>query len=194
MTQSITRPQIDLVFDDVLSDDDCQKLIDIGNEFGFTPGTLSIQEEKLDADDLYVDTSIRNCLQAPIDTPPDFFLKDKLFTVLKQARNMYQFDVRGITDLQLIKYDVGSYFKRHIDIGMYESGAQRKITFIIQLSDPNDYTGGDLVLHTNPEATVMPRDKGSVIVFPAFFLHEVTPLLTGQRYSLTGWCYGPPFK
>ena len=32
---------------------------------------------------------------------------------------------------------------------------------------------------------------GSTIAFPSFFLHEVTPVTKGSRYSIVTWVSGP---
>ena len=36
-------------------------------------------------------------------------------------------------------------------------------------------------------------EEGSIIVFPAFMEHRVTPVTRGTRYSLVTWFVGPPF-
>jgi PKHD-type hydroxylase len=38
------------------------------------------------------------------------------------------------------------------------------------------------------------REKGSVIVFPSFIWHRVTPVTAGTRYSLVNWNLGFPFR
>lgn len=41
---------------------------------------------------------------------------------------------------------------------------------------------------------VAPRDKGTVIIFPSYILHRVTPVTKGVRKSLAVWISGPRFK
>ena len=38
------------------------------------------------------------------------------------------------------------------------------------------------------------RPRGSIIVFPSFVWHRVTPVTKGTRYSLVVWSLGYPFK
>ena len=38
------------------------------------------------------------------------------------------------------------------------------------------------------------RPQGSVIVFPSFVWHRVTPVTKGTRYSLVLWTCGQPFR
>jgi PKHD-type hydroxylase len=66
----------------------------------------------------------------------------------------------------------------------------RKLSFTIQLSDPSEYDGGELVLYT-PKEYVARKDIGSIIVFDSSVLHEVKPVTRGTRISLVGWVSGP---
>ena len=55
---------------------------------------------------------------------------------------------------------------------------QRKLSFSVQLSDSDDYEGGDLIFDLPPELcppkeTV--RKQGTIIIFPSFVRHMVTP-------------------
>jgi PKHD-type hydroxylase len=102
--------------------------------------------------------------------------------------------LHGIHDIQVIRYNVDSFYDKHLDIKINESNQQRKLTFVIQLSDSNDYTGGDLILHADNQGRAVSRNKGSIAVFPSFTLHEVSRLTSGIRYSMIGWCFGPEFK
>ena len=38
------------------------------------------------------------------------------------------------------------------------------------------------------------REQGSIIVFPSFVYHQVTPVTRGMRHSLVGWIAGPTFR
>jgi PKHD-type hydroxylase len=110
---------------------------------------------------------------------------------------LFQFDLSKIETLQFTKYSANDngFYCKHIDIitGNIDSH-HRKLSFSIQLSDPSDYEGGDLLFHTceSPEKT--PKDLGTMIMFPSYTLHEVTPVTKGTRYSLVGWVHGNRFK
>ena len=39
-----------------------------------------------------------------------------------------------------------------------------------------------------------PRTRGAVIAFPSFFLHRVTPIISGTRKALVVWATGPEFR
>jgi PKHD-type hydroxylase len=106
-------------------------------------------------------------------------------------------------NMQFTKYNPGQYYGWHCDQNLrpYEEeekkGKIRKLSSIISLSDPNDYDGGDLQfdygLDSISTCNKLKR-RGSIIVFPSFVYHQVTPVTEGIRYSLVSWHLGMPFK
>ena len=83
----------------------------------------------------------------------------------------------------------------------YYWGKIRKISMTINLTEPDDYKGGDLKFDFGPHAgrgrfktCKEIRPRGSVIVFPSFLHHQVTPVTEGTRYSLVLWSLGKPFR
>jgi PKHD-type hydroxylase len=82
------------------------------------------------------------------------------------------------------------------------NGKIRKISLIASLSDSNDYEGGDLQIdlsnidNRKPNIVTIKelRQKGSVVIFPSFMWHRVTPITKGTRFSLVMWNIGNPFK
>jgi PKHD-type hydroxylase len=80
-------------------------------------------------------------------------------------------------------------------------GKVRKLSLTINLNNSSEYTGGNLKFdfgpHTDGERFVEcteNRDQGSMIIFPSYTYHCVTPVTSGTRYSLVLWCLGKPFK
>jgi len=80
-------------------------------------------------------------------------------------------------------------------------GKVRKISMTLNLNKPGEYTGGDLKfdfgLHTEEKNRFHIceeiRPQGSLVVFPSFLKHCVTPLTKGTRYSLVLWTLGEPW-
>lgn len=81
-------------------------------------------------------------------------------------------------------------FRAHRDVG--EFAPTRKLSCVVQLTDPSDYTGGDLVFASEGVAAV--RDRGHLIVFPSFLHHQVTPVIAGVRHVIVGWVHGSSFR
>ena len=94
--------------------------------------------------------------------------------------------------MQISRYSEGKFYKKHRDYtNTRESNAfTRKLSITVQLSDENDYEGGDLIFYNSSDNNKAPRGKGSVIVFDSRLYHEVTPVTKGVRYSLVKWYHG----
>ena len=111
---------------------------------------------------------------------------------------------------QFTEYKKGQYYDCHCDC--YEMpydnpenqnvhGKQRKLSMTLSLTDPDEYVGGDLEFDfrntdegSQPRVCQEVRKKGSVIVFPSFVWHRVTPITKGTRHSLVCWNIGYPFR
>ena len=77
----------------------------------------------------------------------------------------------------------------------------RKISMTVNLTNPGEYSGGEFEIDRGPHFaderyyTVSEiRPRGSIIVFPAFVYHQVTPITWGERKSLVMWTMGPKWR
>ena len=116
---------------------------------------------------------------------------------IKDANSkVYKFNLSSMIDsLQYTEYHASEegHYDWHIDLGNGPSST-RKLSIVIQLSDPSEYEGGDLVIKYSKDDTVIPKGKGNIVVFPSFLLHRVTPVTKGIRKTLVGWIHGPAFQ
>jgi PKHD-type hydroxylase len=183
-----------MTLDNVLTNEQCDELIQIAHTQGFKHAALGNDEEIGLKQSGYIDEDIRKAQIALIPYKQLSWLQESVTEALRYCNQQFRFDLDGFMDLQVIKYEVDSFFLAHLDILTINSDMQRKVTFVIQLSNPDDYVGGDLCVWTKKEEDRMSRKKGSLHAFPSYLLHEVTPTLSGTRYSLIGWCFGPEFK
>lgn len=120
----------------------------------------------------------------------------RLSTIVMQLNNQFfNFDIDRIEAVQFTEYDSSykGFYKSHVDTA-YETSTFRKLSFSIQLTDENEYEGGNLIFHTSHNPQTAPKTKGSLSIFPSFLLHEVTPVTNGTRYALVGWVLGDRFK
>lgn len=82
----------------------------------------------------------------------------------------------------------------HVDFGSNPESPSRKLSLVMQLSDPVDYEGGVLELRPNSnEVSKMRKQRGLIVCFPSWTLHQVTPVTQGNRQSLVAWITGPSF-
>ena len=110
----------------------------------------------------------------------------------------FRFDLRGFGEqIQLTNYDGAEQgmYGWHVDMGPNASSPCRKLSLVLQLSDPVEYEGGVLELQPHSKDVIkMRKQRGLVVVFPSWTLHQVTPVTQGNRQSLVAWITGPAFK
>ena len=112
-------------------------------------------------------------------------------------REAFGFDLTEFAEsAQVARYGAEreGHFDWHSDIGSGALAAKRKLTIVVQLSEPAAYAGGTLELRPDSNVREVPRDRGTAVVFPSFVLHRVTPVTSGTRWSLTLWSHGPAFR
>lgn len=123
------------------------------------------------------------------------WLYDKIGDMVKKANKIWGFDLTGFgEDLQFGEYNSEDrgYYDWHLDLG--PESIWRKISLSIQLTDPETYEGGDLQFHKSQKYVTAPKEKGTVILFPSYLCHRVTPVTKGVRHSLVTWITGPPYR
>lgn len=104
--------------------------------------------------------------------------------------------------IQFTVYKKNQYYDWHCDM-FANSPTNRKLSLSVQLDDPNDYEGGDLLfdprdltLEGGSRIVEDPaiKPQGTIVVFPSFVWHKVTPVTKGTRHSLVMWSHGERFK
>lgn len=106
----------------------------------------------------------------------------------------WNYDIWGYDDwLQYTTYyGDGGHYDWHVDLGPGISN--RKLSCVIQLSEPDEYEGGDLQLNPGGVIKTVPRKRGQVTFFSSFVLHRVTPVISGKRISLVSWLSGANYR
>lgn len=124
--------------------------------------------------------------------------------VMRANRDCFNFDLPNepylnLENLQFTEYSSKQeqHYDWHIDnnwITPNPNSWDRKLSVVVQLSDPSKYEGGRLEL----DGLVIPegnfRNPGDMVIFPSFLKHRVTPVTKGTRHSLVAWVSGPRFK
>jgi PKHD-type hydroxylase len=119
--------------------------------------------------------------------------------VLASNQKLWHFELGGMAEqLQYSRYEApaGGY-DWHLDIASSTEmpiGARRKISVVVQLSDPDECFGGELELRPARHVVVPFLEIGSALLFPSYLLHRVVPVKQGARESLVTWVAGPPFR
>jgi PKHD-type hydroxylase len=116
----------------------------------------------------------------------------------KCNKEFFNFDISVLHEkLQFTEYDSSyqGHYDWHFDVGGSPVHCGRKLSVSVQLSDPSAYEGGELQFSLDAGRTVVAeKGKGTMIIFPSYLQHRVTPVTKGTRYSLVTWITGPPFR
>jgi len=137
--------------------------------------------------------TIRRSQVVFLGTEPKYrWLYDRLWTAAQECNRLFFcVDIAGVeANVQLARYDCGNrgFYDWHTDFAGI--APRRKISLSIQLSRPEDYDGGDLELLYGNAPRRLDRTRGTLIAFPSFMLHRVTPVTRGARWSLVAWILG----
>jgi PKHD-type hydroxylase len=129
--------------------------------------------------------------------PDTSWIFQKLAHIASSLNAQYfRFDLTGFGEpLQLTNYDQSEHgmYGWHVDYGG-KLTPSRKLSMVLQLTDPSQYEGGNLQVMTGIQPQTVRKQRGLVAVFPSYVLHQVTPVTNGSRQSLVAWVNGPAFK
>ena len=175
-----------------------------------------MQDSKLHGDALNKEK--RNSQNAWV--PTQHWVGGLIWHYIQRAnRENFLYDLRCIDgeSMQYTRYGEGQFYGWHNDAGLAtqykpvtvgnhgEGRAQdymnenlelvRKLSFAMQLSDPDDYEGGNVILLSEEgNKYVAPRQKGTIILFDSRTQHCVNKVKKGVRKSIVGWVVGPHWK
>lgn len=188
-----TREETFATWENGFSESQIQEIISIGESLNKTKATIG---GKSDNDDY---SKIRESLVSWISFNENTaWIYDNLAFIVRQLNGQYfDFDVSGfVEDFQYTVYEANkkSHYNWHMDKGLINGMSPRKLSLVLQLSDPSEYKGGDLEFMTGSEPIVATKKKGLIYVFPSWIMHRVTPVTKGTRRSLVVWAAGPKFK
>ncbi|HEY9838965.1 MAG: 2OG-Fe(II) oxygenase [Candidatus Sericytochromatia bacterium] len=150
-------------------------------------GQVQLADQHDDVASQYRRTTCHNI--AP--TPENLWINERVLGLIKESnRNYYHFHINFLSELQVMEYQPEGFYDWHLDLGegMYST---RKLSVVVFLSRPDEYSGGRLVLE--PRHHQLPHEQGTALIFPSFLLHRVEPVTQGQRWTLVAWAHGPVF-
>lgn len=175
--------------------DQCNEIIQLSK-------TLPEEDGKIGVDGaLIANESRRSKIRFIQKTDSRFnFLFDAIWKMAIECNNeWFGFHLSKIDFLQFTEYSEAyrGEYQRHHDVFYINNDPvyHRKLSCVIQLSDPETYDGGDFeVYETHHPLPIEVRNKGTVIWIPSFTRHAVTPVTRGTRYSMVGWIDGPKWR
>tara|TARA_R100000329_G_scaffold131700_1_gene111044 strand:+ start:87 stop:638 length:552 start_codon:yes stop_codon:yes gene_type:complete len=176
-----------LLYESFLDEETCERWIELGRQ-------APTQDAKtFGGHDTHRKTDIRWL--------PNDGVYQEMHNVFRQialdANQYFQTTLTVLPALQFTEYaDVGHKYDMHHDVDWNrQDGLHRKLSIVLQLSDPEEYEGGILTFaHTqNPDPDSLIK-RGSIICFLSYLEHGVSPITSGSRTSLVGWFEGPRWR
>ena len=194
-------------FENVLDTETCQTLINLSSDDWGT-GAVDIKKGSTDEERIKGKTAKyeenKKLRTSDVKWVSDYnktiIAHDILGPYMVEAneRAGWKFIINNMQDPQLTRYKEGEYYTWHRDGGsdhLQGTNWVRKISMTVCLND--DYEGGELQIcsygRTEHIIGIPPQGKGTIIVFPSFMDHQVSPVTKGVRYSVVIWFTGPPF-
>ena len=139
--------------------------------------------------------------------------------IQRANRENFLYNLRNIDgeSMQFTRYEAGQFYGWHNDAGLatqYKPVSVgnrseglgkdfmnenieiiRKLSFTLQLSDPDDYEGGNVqFLDESGKSYFAPRQRGCLVLFDSRTSHRVLKVTKGIRKSIVGWTVGPRWK
>lgn len=191
-----------LLMENFLSTAECEWLVNYGSQQKLAKGLNRNQTE----------THYRSSNIAFLELVSEVdWLKDKIINKILPVNNKYmKWNLTHLDRFQYTTYDKDDYLTAHNDdyfdyLVSPDSPEQdlwiRKLSVSILLSDPSEYDGGELEIQAPRGTSEMPYDKrkikppkGTAIIFPSFYIHEVHKVTKGHRRALVAWFFGPKWR
>lgn len=157
---------------------------------------------------IFSDNQVSDYRVSTIRWMNEYSFVNKLWPFIDHASQVFGIDVHRLDsnsnpsdlfpNIQYTEYhgSVDGKYNMHHDVDWNKNdGSDRKISIVVQLSDPNDYTGGDFQFNEveSPQPELL-KQKGSVLVFPSYLQHSVSPVTSGVRRTLVSWFEGPKWR
>ncbi|WP_417723263.1 2OG-Fe(II) oxygenase [Salipiger sp.] len=176
--------------EDAFSAVDCSRLIDIARSAESSDARLVGRQR---------DHNLRRADLVWLDDVAETeWVMDRIIDVVRIAnREAFGFELDSFGEsAQIARYGAEreGHFDWHSDIGDGQLAARRKLTMVVQLSEPEEYAGGTLEVMPSAHVIESRRERGTATLFPSYLLHRVTPVTEGARFSMTIWAHGPAFR
>jgi PKHD-type hydroxylase len=97
---------------------------------------------------------------------------------------------RRFSPLIISKTAGGGHYGAHVDNALMGRGAQRlrtDLSFTLFLTPPEEYGGGELVVHAAGMTQELKGEAGQLVLYPSASIHEVRPVTRGTRIVCVGW-------
>lgn len=133
---------------------------------------------------------VKRNLQAAMD-PAGRRMQDELLPIIADNSIVKAAaQPRRFSPLIVSKTGVGGHYGAHVDNALMGRGGQRlrtDLSFTLFLTPPDEYDGGELVIHAAGMTQEVKAEAGHLVLYPSSSIHEVQPVTRGERIVCVGW-------
>ena len=158
--------------------------------------------------DYVYDENVRRTKTARVTDEERLLVASRLHAIMPDAARHFGLQLVDTEEPQFLIYRPGDFFRPHRDRGPDDVAApahtrRRAVSLVLMLNDqsaeprPDAYGGGSLVLYglgpKNKDARLahigfpVRGAAGLLVAFDSEFLHEVTPVAHGERFTVVSW-------
>lgn len=180
------------VWPQALTAEECDTIVDRAQQYVEAEATVGF------SDSLRSDLAYRTSTIRWLDVAREGDLVSRILGfVTASNRTNFGVDIVAPYEIQFTEYRATNkgHYDWHQDVWLESPRPfARKLSVVVQLSDPGEYEGGNFEFFgiESPGATFAAR--GSLLVFPSFLQHRVLPVTGGLRRSLVTWVEGPNWR
>lgn len=132
-------------------------------------------------------------ITASCDNAEGLWLTERMVAAMSVANDCWwRYDLLEALPATVKRYGPGTRHPWHIDVAPGQSAV--KLFAVALLNDPGDFTGGRLQVRHSVEPETILLNRGDVFVAPAWLMHRVTRVKTGQRWSCVVRAIGKPWR
>lgn len=182
------------VWTGVLTPGQCTQITGRCKAYKMTDATIGFENGNRE------DTNYRSSSIAWLDPfGADKDIADLIMSYVRRSnRSNFGFDITTMNEIQYTEYygrNNGKYDWHNDVYFQNEEPYDRKLSVSIQLSDPSEYAGGQFeFFNMQSPSREQWSPQGSILIFPSFYEHRVTPVGTGTRRALVSWIEGPKWR
>lgn len=191
------------IFTSAFNDQFCEHIISAAKLYPEQGGVVGSVDAATGEANYTLDQQTRNSTIRWVD----IYAHREINTILNDYVNavnssLFGFDISfGFNSLQYTEYNgdgpAPQFYDWHQDCLFDNAVLDRKLSAVVQLSNPDDYEGGLFEMEgcARPLFNVEPfLPRGSLLIFPSYLKHRVLPVTKGLRKSLVTWYNGPRFR
>lgn len=168
--------------ENVLTQEEVQRLRELSRSVRFVDGRATNRGSKT-----------KKNLQVPQDDPraeePGKIVRDAL--ARSREFSVWTFP-KQVARPTLSLYEPGMYYGKHVDEAIFPSQPRpmrSDMSCTVFISDPEDYQGGELVMHLGATEVELKLKAGDAVVYPTSAIHEVREITRGARLVAITWIH-----